>query len=201
MPVRRTINFIRTTAVGGLLVIVPISIVLFVLGQLIYQLYSFGIVLVTDERVPDVIAENPTIVLVSAVGVILGVCFVTGLIVRTRIGNALKTWLNTTLARRVPMYKALTSLTERFAGVKGDEFAPVEVEIHSSGVASIGFLIEELPDGRATVFIPTAPMATVGNIYVVPKERVRKLNANVNQTLATVTQWGVESRVLFEEPT
>lgn len=197
MAVRKSINFIRTTAIGGLLVIVPISIVLFVLGQLVYKLYDFGLTLVADDRVPDVVAENPIVILAAAMGVILGICFFTGLIVRTRLGNAARRWFNEKVAGRIPMYKALTSLTERFAGIEGKEFTPVEVEIHGHDVRSIGFMIEELPDGRATVFIPTAPMATVGNLYVVPKDKLRRLDASVNQTIAAVTQWGVESRTLF----
>lgn len=198
MALQKSIKFIRTTAIGGLLVIVPISVVLFVLGQLVYQLYDFGLALVADDRVPDVVADNPIVILAAAFGVILGVCFLTGLIVRTQLGNAAREWFNTKVAGRIPMYKALTSLTERFAGIEGKQFTPVEVEIHSTGIMSIGFLIEELPDGRATVFIPTAPMATVGNLYVVPAEKLRRLDASVNQTIATVTQWGVESRTLFE---
>ncbi len=198
MALRKSLNFIRTTAIGGLLVIVPISVVLFVLGQLVYTLYDIGLTIVADERVPDIIQENPIVVLVSAFGSILGVCFFTGLVVRTRIGNALKNWFNTRVAGRIPMYKALSSLTERFAGVEGRQFTPVEVDVYGTGAASIGFLIENLPDDRVTIFVPTAPMATVGNLFVVPESRVTALPASVNQTIGAITQWGVDSRSLFE---
>ena len=36
----RIVNFLKTTALGGLLVIVPIAIVLFVLGQLMLAMLS-----------------------------------------------------------------------------------------------------------------------------------------------------------------
>lgn len=199
MAVKKSLDFVRTTAIGGLLVIVPISVILFVLGSLIYQLYDFGLALIENPRTPSVIVENPIIVMLVAVGTIVGVCFTTGLIVRTSVGNAAKQWFNTRVAARVPVLKALTTLTERFAGVEGHQFSPVEVFVHSNDVASIGFLVEELPDNRAAVFVPTAPMATVGNVYIVPQSRIRRLDASVSDAIGTVTQWGVEAGSLYKQ--
>lgn len=197
MAIKKSLHFLRTTAIGGLLIIVPISVVLFILGKLVYGLYDFGLSLVENPKVPEVIANNPFIVLLTSIGTIVGICFLTGLLVRTRIGAALKRWFNTRIAARIPLLKALTTLTERFAGVEGSQFAPVEVEVERNGIAAIGFLVEELPEGRAAVFVPTAPMATVGNLYVVPTDRIRPLNASVAEAVSSITQWGVDSSSLY----
>ncbi len=190
----RFINFIRTTALGGLLVIVPIAIVLFVLGQILLGLYNVAreFVALTGLGIDDAL-------LISGIALLalVGLCFATGLLVRTRLGGALRGWFARNVAKRIPMYGAIASLTQRFAGIEGTEFAPVEVDIYSSGARAMGFLVETLPDGRCAVFIPTAPVATIGNLYVVPGERVSRIDGTVADTVSVITQWGVDAGNLF----
>ena len=187
-------RFIKTTAIGGLLVIVPIAIIAFVLAQIFYALYSLS----QSATLELGLQINDALIIIGiATAALIGLCFLTGLIVQTRIGIALRTWMNRNVAKRIPMYNAISSLTKRFAGLDGNKFAPVEVDLYGSGTRVIGFLIELLPNERCTVFVPSAPVATVGNIYVVPRSNAVKLDASVTDTLTAVTQWGVESRGLY----
>ena len=105
------------------------------------------------------------------------------------------------VAKRVPMYNAIASLTQRFAGIDGRDFVPVEVDIYGSGARAVGFLVETLPDDRCAVFIPTAPVATVGNLYLVPNDRVNRIGGTATDTLSVITQWGVEAGKLFRRKT
>lgn len=190
----RFINFIRTTALGGLLVIVPIAIVLFVLGQLLLALYAVAqeFVALTGLGIDDALLLS-----VLALLALVGLCFATGLLVRTQLGNALRGWFARNVAKRIPMYNAIASLTRRFAGIDGTDFAPVEVDIYASGARALGFLVETLPDDRCAVFVPTAPVATVGNLYLVPNDRVTRIDGTVADTVSVITQWGVEAGKLF----
>jgi uncharacterized membrane protein len=187
-------NFIKTTAIGGLLVIVPIAIILFVLAQILYALYSLSQAATTELG----LQINDALIMIGiAAAALIGLCFLTGLIVQTRIGVALRTWMKRNVAKRIPMYNAISSLTQRFAGLEGNKFAPVEVDLYDSGACALGFLIELLPNDRCAVFVPSAPIVTVGNIYVVPRSKITKLDASVADTLTAVTQWGVETRNLY----
>ena len=198
MAVRRSLEFLRTTAIGGLLVIVPVAVVLFVLGQLLFGLYGLWLELIGSEHLPGVVAERPVFVMLLAAGSLVGLCFATGLFVRTRVGSALRDWFGRRVASRIPMYRAITAMTERFAGVDGEDFVPVEVDVYASGSFAIGFLVEKLPGQRAAVFIPSAPVATVGNVLIVPEDRIRRLNASVSDTISAITQWGVDAELLYK---
>lgn len=198
MAFKRTFRFLKTTAIGGLLVIVPVAVVLFVLGQLLFGLYGAGIALLETGLIRGIEAEDALLVLALALASLVGLCFFTGLVVQTRIGGALRAWFGRNVAGRIPMYKAITSLTERFAGVDGDDFVPVEVDLYQSAARTLGFLVEKLPDGRCTVFLPSAPVATVGNIVIVPEASLTRLDASVSQAISAVTQWGVESTLLYD---
>ena len=193
---RRVLNFVKTTAIGGLLVIIPVTIILAVLGQLFYGLFS----IVSDvlEQLPVEIDEALIAVGITVLALI-GLCFVTGLIVQTQFGVALKGWFSRNIARRIPMYNAIANLTKRFVGVEGLEFAPVEVAIYNSKSRVLGFLIEELPDGRAMVYVPSAPVATIGNIFVVPVEDLTHLDASTADAITVMTQWGVDAKILYNK--
>ncbi len=190
----RFINFLKTTALGGLLVIVPIAIVLFVLGQLMLAILSL-----TNEALAWLGVGINDALLMSAIALLalVGLCFVTGLVIRTRAGDALKHWFARNVASRIPMYGAISNLTRRLAGIDGEEFSPVEVDLYDSDTRAVGFLVESLPDGRCTVFVPTAPVATVGNLFLVAKEKVRRIDASVADTVSVVTQWGVDAALLY----
>lgn len=194
----RFINFLKTTALGGLLVIVPIAIVLFVLGQLLLALLS-----VANEMLAWLgIGINDALVM-SAIALLalVGLCFVTGLVVRTRAGDALKGWFGRNVAKRIPMYGAISSLTQRFAGIDGEQFSPVEIDLYGSETRAVGFLVESLPDGRCTVFVPTAPVATVGNLFLVGSDKLRRIDASAADTVSVITQWGVDAAGLYGDGT
>ena len=193
---RRSIDFLKTTALGGLLVIVPIAIILFVLGQLLLALFTLASNVTSWLNIG---IDDALVIFAIALLALVGLCFVTGLFVRTRVGDASKRWFGRNVARRIPMYNALANLTRRFAGVDGTQFAPVEVDLYGSGTHAMGFLVEELPESRSAVFVPTAPMATVGNLYIVPNARIRRIDASMADAVSVITQWGVDSGNLFGE--
>ena len=197
MAVKRTANFVKTTAFGGLLVILPVMIILYVLGEVLLTLYTFSLGILESEHTPDLVQEHPVIVIAAGIGTILGLCFFTGLAVKTRLGNYLKRSFNEKVINRIPVIRAVQRITERFAGVEGEDFAPVEVEAHGEGVGLLGILVERLPDGRCAVFVPTSPVTTVGNVLIVAPEKMRFLDASIGDTMGAVSQWGVDAARLY----
>ena len=193
------LNFLKTTAIGGLLVIIPISILLFLFGQILYGVYSAGLEI--SAALGGLMPDNPVFILLLSIATIVGGCFLTGLIVKTRIGRALRHGFERRLAKWVPMYKPIRSLTRRFAGVDEDQFAPVEVDLHGSAARAIGFLVETLPDGRHTVFVPGSPVATIGHVYLVAPDAIVRLDATTASAMTAITQWGVESSAMYRSAT
>lgn len=190
----RLMNFVKTAAIGGLLIIVPIAIILFVMARLFYGMLSLSKSVVSELGLQ---VDDALIMVGIAMASLIGLCFLTGLFVQTRIGVALRSWLNRNVGRRIPMYNAISSLTKRFVGLDGNKFAPVEVDLYGTDARVLGFLVERLPDERCAVFVPSAPVATVGNIHIVPIRNIQKLEASVADTLTAISQWGVDSSDLY----
>ena len=66
------------------------------------------------------------------------------------------------------------------------------VEIEDALVPA--FIIEELEDGRFTIFVPSVPTPFAGAVYVLGPERVHMIDVPFTQAIKTITQWGSGSR-------
>jgi uncharacterized membrane protein len=96
---------------------------------------------------------------------------------------------------RLPGYGLLRSLTQRLAN-DGDETAwkPALVELEDALVPA--FIIEELVDGRLTVFVPSVPTPLAGAVYILSRERVHALDIPFTQAIRSVSRWGSGSKDL-----
>ena len=96
---------------------------------------------------------------------------------------------------RLPGYGLLRSLTQRLAGDRNAEaWRPALVELEDALVPA--FIIEELDDGRFTIFVPSVPTPFAGAVYVLSPERVHVLDVPFTQAVRTISQWGSGSRHL-----
>jgi uncharacterized membrane protein len=95
----------------------------------------------------------------------------------------------------MPGYALLRSLTQRLAG-KDEEnvWKPALAEIEEALVPA--FIIEELADGRLTVFVPSVPTPFAGAVYILAPERVHPLDVPFTQALKSISRWGSGSKEL-----
>jgi uncharacterized membrane protein len=127
--------------------------------------------------------------------VVLVVCFFVGAAVRTRTGRIVRERMEKAFFERLPGYGLLRSLTQRLAN-DGDETAwkPALVELEEALVPA--FIIEELDDGRLTVFVPSVPTPFAGAVYILNRERVHALDVPFTQAIRSVSRWGSGSKDL-----
>ncbi|HEY6616350.1 MAG TPA: hypothetical protein VIZ32_17585 [Vicinamibacterales bacterium] len=182
-------EFITSTVVGGLFVVVPVYLAALLLLK---GMKSVGtLVRPFAALVPDWIpAEN-----FFALILILVVCFVVGLAVRTPSGRSVRERLEILFFERLPGYSLLRSLTQRMAGDTDEQaWTPALVEIEDALVP--GFVIEVLDDGRYTILVPSVPTPLAGAVYVLKPERVHILDIPFTQAIRSISRWGSGSREL-----
>jgi len=150
-----------------------------------------GLVRPIAALVPDWVPAERLLSLV----VVLALCFLVGLAVRTQSGRAVRERMEKVFFERLPGYGLLRSLTQRLAGDSDEEaWKPALVEIEEALVP--GFIIEELDDGRFTVFVPSVPTPLAGAVYVLRRERVHILDIPFTQAIRSVSRWGAGSKDL-----
>ena len=183
-------EFVTSTLVGGLLIVVPAYLAVLLLLK---GMKSVGtLVRPFAALLPDWIpAEN-----LFSLLLVLIICFLVGIAVRTRSGRVLRERAEVALFGRLPGYGLIKSLTQRLAGDSdqrdrdSDQSAwlPVLIELEDALVPA--FIIETLADGRFTVFVPSVPTPLAGAVYVVPPERVHILDVPFTQALRSISRWG-----------
>ncbi len=61
----------------------------------------------------------------------------------------------------------------------------------------VAFIVEEHGDGMLTVFVPSAPTPTAGNVYFMTEQQVRRVDVPVSSAVKCIMQLGVGSNELI----
>ena len=192
-------GFFKTTLLGALLIVVPIGIIGFALLQVVKL--TRGLLLPVVETLPFDSMTLRVLLLVAALLIVVLLCYFTGLLVRTRWGQRLRVWVERSLLDRIPGYKMVRSLAHQYLGEEDErKFRPVFVDLYASGTKMIGLEIEELGDGTVAVFLPSVPAVTLGQVHIVPGERITPIPASLHATVETLTMFGEgASKLILEE--
>lgn len=182
-------EFVVSALVGGLLVVLPLYLAVLLLLKAMQSVVGLvrPVAMLLPEWMP---AEH-----VLSLFLVLIVCFVIGVAVRTAIGRAARERIEKTLFSRIPGYALLRSLTQQVAR-QGEEhvWKPALAEIEDALVPA--FIIEEFEDGRFTVFVPSVPTPLSGAVYILSRDRVHPLNVPFTEAIKPITRWGSGTREL-----
>jgi uncharacterized membrane protein len=183
-------SFVMSTVLGGLFVAVPVYLAVLLLLKGMKSVG--GLVRPFAALLPDWIPAQRLLSLV----LVLVLCFLIGVAVRTRAGRAVYERMEVAFFERLPGYSLVRSLTQRLAGGDGEDVAwqPALVEIEEALVP--GFIIERLDDGRLTVFVPSVPTPLAGAVYILTPERVHAVDVPFTQAVRSISRWGSGSRDL-----
>ena len=182
-------EFVVRALVAGLLILVPFYLAVLLLLKATQSVVA--LVKPFAMLLPDWFPAEHFLSLL----LVLIVCFLVGVAVRTPTGRAIRERTEKTLFERLPGYALLRSLTQRLAG-QGEEnvWKPALVEIEDALVPA--FIIEELEDGRFTIFVPSVPTPFAGAVYILSPERVHPLDIPFTQAVQSVSRWGSGSKDL-----
>ena len=182
-------EFVVRALVAGLLILVPFYLAVLLLLKATQSVVA--LVKPFAMLLPDWFPAEHFLSLL----LVLIVCFLVGVAVRTPTGRAIRERIEKTLFERLPGYALLRSLTQRLAG-QGEEnvWKPALVEIEDALVPA--FIIEELEDGRFTIFVPSVPTPFAGAVYILSPERVHPLDIPFTQAVQSVSRWGSGSKEL-----
>ena len=180
---QRIAEFTKTTLIGGVLVVLPI----YVSALLLVKTLS-GIVALLSPVNAQLSADAQFRRIIAFLIVVL-VCFVAGLIVRTGTGLRAKNAFERMLLDKIPGYTLLRGLAGRLAGEnKSEMFTVALAEIEEALVPA--FIVEELDDGRYVIFVPSVPTPAAGAIYIIARERVHLVDVSFTKAVSVISKWG-----------
>ncbi len=180
---KQALAFTTRALLSGLLIVVPIYLAVLLLLKGMKSVV--GLVRPLALLLPDWI---PAEMLMSLL-LILGICFLIGVAVRTRAGQAARNQIERAFFERIPGYALLRGLTQQMAGKSRENIWRPALFKTDEGLL-LAFIIEEFEDGRYTIFVPSIPTPLAGAVYVVDRSRVHALDVPFTDALKTVSRWG-----------
>ena len=188
---RAAYDFVKSTVIGGVLVVLPVVVVASVAGK------AFASVRAVIQPFADTLPGGPLIDAVAAALIVIVGCFVAGALARTAIGQRSFASLESRILGRIPGYELARNLSQRLLGAPdGAPFAPAFAETDAGLVPA--FVVERHDDGSCTVFVPAVPTPGVGALYVMPESRVHLLDVPFSRVVKCVTSFGVGSGELLK---
>ena len=180
---------ITQALVAGILFVLPVYLAILLLLKAAKSLG--GIVKPLTKILPEWFpAEN----LLSFL-LVLFVCLLVGMALRTSLGQSARSRIENSVLQKIPGYEVVRSMTRQMAGdSKENAWKPALAEIEDALVPA--FIVEELDDGRFTVFVPSVPTPFAGAIYILTASRVHPVDVPFTQALKVITRWGSGSREL-----
>lgn len=190
-------KFIKTTVLGGVVILLPVLLTFFFLRWLynfITRLISpLTRLVVETAEMQELLADLLVIV------VIVAICFFVGLLVKTKLGRYLYRQLEKRILKVMPGYTLFRNTIKQFLGQEKKPFSRVAlVQAFGNSTLMTGFVTDEHPDGRYTVFLPSALNPTTGLILHLEKRYVHLVDVSVEETMRSIISCGAGSGKLLD---
>jgi len=194
---KRIQKFLWTTLIGGVVALAPLTLIILFFRWVIHMIgrnLSPVVDKLLQDQDPNPFFEFALYVITFAA--ILLFFFLIGIIVRTRLWVFLNKAEDRYLLR-IPGYKIVKETVQQFFGKNKSFFKEVVlVDIFNTGALMTGFITDDQGE-VITVFVPTGPNPTSGNIYHLRKEKVLKTKSTVDNGMKTIISCGAGSAEVF----
>ena len=181
-------DFLKTTLLGGLFVLLPLILLWMGLSEIAGLLVAMAtpIADLFPAGVFDKLA-SPTVV---AVILLVGASFILGLAARSALINRLGRKFEDGVLDKVPMYRMLKIISSAFIDAEKSDVSPAIIS-DGSGGGDPCYVMEKHQDGRATVLLPWSPASFAGSIKVVQQSDLEILDCSIDEFSRSLSQMGI----------
>ncbi len=190
-------GFLNTSIIGGFLVFLPMAILLFAL-KWVFE-FVINIIRPLTNMLSAETFWQEILANVIVIGIILVTCFLVGAIVRTRMGGMLYRAFEDRVLKTAPGYTMIKETVSQLIGQKKSPFSQAAlVQIFQNETKVSAFITDRHDDGSFTVFVPTGPNPTSGNIYHVQGKYVHPIDVPIEDVMRSIISCGTGSGILIE---
>lgn len=182
---KKIFNHVKSRVFAGLIFLIPIFAVVLILQKLWNTLHGAGNYLVQLFGLNALLGSN-SVTIATAVLLLLLLYFF-GWLVKFNALNRMKDWLETSLLQYIPGYLTYKAQLQEKINPKQDTRTPVYINTASG--KRPGLMVEEQAED-AIIFFPNSPDSNNGEVIIVPKQHVIKLNMNISLFIKSMQKFG-----------
>ena len=185
---KRVTEFLQTTTLGGLFVLLPLLLLYLMLSEAVGLVIALAAPII--ELLPAEAFDEPEERAFLGIIIIIALSFLIGLFSRSESGLRLGQWLERSTLNHLPAYRVLKKLTQGLADSSENTFKPALFE-SLSGVRDLVYVVEDHGNDKVTILLPSAPTAFSGPVKIVDRNRVELLDVNLAEFTKVLGHWGV----------
>lgn len=190
-------SYVVKMFLAGTLVILPLMIIYLILSLIFDLVFEF--VSPISHILNPGQAEPHWIIDVIALVFLGTIIFALGLLVDHRRGRKTLKGLETQYLSKLPLYSTIRETVNQFSELKSMPFSQVVlIDPFGTGALMTGFVTEKINEEIYTIFVPTAPNPTNGNIYHIPVKQIKFLEVSSDLAMRSIVGMGTGSTCLFQ---
>jgi uncharacterized membrane protein len=191
----KVVSFFKTTAIGGLLFLLPVIAIGVLLGyiyKLVHSVYEPLKKILPVESVGGIFG-----VFALAVGIVVTLCFLCGILARRAVARRFYQTVEKQLVTVFPKYAIYKDLLAGKIG--GDENRPtlIPVTVSMNDSCRVAFETDRLADGRVILYLPGAPDPWNGSVVLVSSDQVTPLDLPLKDVVGICETLGRECGPFF----
>jgi len=196
---KRLRSFLKTSLLGGLVVILPATILVSV------SLWLFGLITNWIKPLSDVLRSySEYSELISdfiVISLIIFTCFFVGVLVRTRLGGFLFRTIEHRILKLMPGYSMIKETVLQVFGNRDESpFSSVALaQVYGNDTLATVFITDKHADGSFTVFMPTGPNPTSGLIFHLRGVYVHPVDIPVQDAMRSIISCGAGTHRLIQQ--
>lgn len=185
-------TFVKSTLLGGIVVLLPLAIIVFIFKWLI------ELVVNAVQPLSDLLIEKAGIydwaAYLIVVLIVIFVLFLLGLIVKTQFGSFMHRFVEKRILKSAPGYSMIKEIVAQLLGKEKPPFSQVAlVDLYDNKALATAFVTDVHNDGNYTVFVPAGPNPLSGNIYHLKAECVHIVDVPVEEAMRSIISCGAGS--------
>jgi uncharacterized membrane protein len=186
-------RFIKTTVLGGVILLVPLVIVAVVLGKAYALMLKVAKPL--SAWIPLDAIGGVALANILAVLAILLCCLIAGILAKGPKAKRLLSSVESKLLVAIPGYTFVKGVTDSLNSSEeaAKNFVPVVVKFDDN--AQIGFEIERNEKGNVVVYLPGSPNPWSGTVVYVEEDRIELLDIPVPEAIKNIRHLGRSSQL------
>jgi uncharacterized membrane protein len=185
---KRQLEFIKTTAIGGFLFLIPAVIVVIVLGKVIEGLRTFAKALSPVFGIESSLGGFVLDIVTFAVTVLM--CFAAGLFARRAAAKRVREKLDRSLLNFIPGYAFIKGFADNLRQTEEISGSFIPVMVRFDDYVQMAFETERLPNSKVAVYLPGAPNPWSGSVVFVSNDRIKPLSISLPDALRNIRTLG-----------
>lgn len=183
---KNRVQFVLTTAIGGIVFLVPLVI----LGVVLVK--AVGVMMIIAQPMADFLPIDSiggvALANILALLAVILLCFLAGLLARQALASTFVRQLESKVLVNLPGYIMIKNLVSGFDPSRAEGLKPVLVQLGTA--ERVGYEVQKLEDGRSTIFLPSSPNPFSGIAQVLPPEQIVYLDVPVKRIIEVAENFG-----------